>query len=268
MTLPEPLPGLYDAVRTRLGAIMRNPLRIPNFTCAVCTTPISAQYTLCYRCNQDALGARAWSPTRVPVARRVVPLTYAIFGRQSNIDMHRYKKDGLTAKERLASPSYQRVLLLVLGFALTHAECLDRVSQRPVTRLAFVPSLSGRPGIHPLTLVGDALPRQWQRVALEAVPGVPEEERRKVSLDHFILPDPGKVAGQHVVVFEDTWVQGGHAQSAAATILHAGAAEVTIVVIARRLKPDSTQQSAFWKMLEPREYTLEICPVTGSTCPR
>lgn len=269
MTIPEPVSGLYEAVRARLGAIMRNPLRIPNLTCATCTAPIAPQYTLCFRCHMDALGGMtldASGRSALPIARRVVPLAYAVFGQQSNIDMHRYK-DALPEQQRLNSPSFQRVLLLVLGFALMHAGCLDRVSNLPVTRLAFVPSLSGRPGPHPLTTVGAVLPHQWQRVALEPVPGVPEEERRKVSLDHFVLPAPTDVVGQHVAILEDTWVQGGHVQSAAATILRAGAADVTVVVIARRLKPDNRHPPDFWQMLGPREYTLQICPVTGGACP-
>lgn len=259
--LPEPVPGLYEAVRDRLGAIMRNPLRVPNLTCEICTAPIAVQYSRCYRCHRDILGSFA-----VPVARRVVPLTYSIFGQQSNVDMHRYK-EALAEKERLLNPSYQRVLLLVLGFALTHAGCIDRISPMPVTRLAFVPSLSGRRGIHPLNQVGAVLPAQWQRVALEPVPDVPVEARREVSLGHFFLPSPADVAGQHVVILEDTWVQGGHVQSAAATILRAGAAAVTIIVIARRLKSDGTQHQDLWAELDSREYTLQICPVTGSLCP-
>jgi hypothetical protein len=202
----EPVPGLRDAVRARLGAIMRNPLRVPNLTCATCTAPIGAQYTVCYRCYQDALGAQVRDFTgraKLPIARRVVPLTYAVFGQQSNIDMHRYK-DALPEEQRLNNPSFQRVLLLVLGFAATHAGCLDRVSRHPVTRLAFVPSLSGRSGRHPLGLVGAVLPQKWQRVALEAAPDIPEDERRKLSLDHFVLPAPADIVGHHVVVLEDT----------------------------------------------------------------
>jgi hypothetical protein len=56
-------------------------------------------------------------------------------------------------------------------------------------------------------------------------------------------------------------------QSAAATILRAGAAEATVVVIARRLKPDSAHPSDFWQKVGQREYTLEVCPVTGNSCP-
>jgi hypothetical protein len=76
VTIPEPVPGLYEAVRARLGAIMRNPFRIPNLTCSTCTAPIASQYSHCFRCHQDVLGARtldASGRVELPIARRVVP---------------------------------------------------------------------------------------------------------------------------------------------------------------------------------------------------
>ncbi|RCG31336.1 hypothetical protein DQ384_11530 [Sphaerisporangium album] len=72
-----------------------------------------------------------------------------------------------------------------------------------------------------------------------------------------------------MVIFEDTWVQGGHAQSAAATVLMSGAAEVTIVTIARRVRNNqrSPGEEALRNALPTSEYTLDICPVTGRSCP-
>lgn len=95
---------------------MLNPLRIPNVTCDTCTGPIAPQYTRCYRC---AAAARAAS---VPVARRIVPLTYAIAGGQADSDMYR-DKDPMADDQRLRSPSYQRVLLLSSGIRRCHASC-------------------------------------------------------------------------------------------------------------------------------------------------
>ncbi|WP_459801278.1 hypothetical protein [Herbidospora sp. RD11066] len=242
---------------------MRNPIRLPNVTCAVCTVPIEDRYTLCYRCSQDSKGP-------VPVARRVVPLTYAFSGHQSNTDMHHYK-DPMPEWFRPQNPSFQRVQLLLLGFTVTHAGCLDRVGSRPVTRLTSVPSLGGRTGLHPLGGLREVLPKRWRRFDLLPRTGIPAEERRLVRPDHFVLADPSEVAGYHVVVLEDTWVQGGHAQSAAATILQAGAAEVTILVIARRIG-DQAGRSLIERLLSASlrravEYNVDICPVTGGACP-
>lgn len=70
-------------------------------------------------------------------------------------------------------------------------------------------------------------------------------------------------------MLEDTWVQGGHAQSAAAALLLAGAAEVTVVVIARRIRTDmqgSLVEASLRQVLTDREYSVDVCPVTGGGC--
>ena len=241
---------------------MRNPVRVPGVTCAVCTAPIAPQYTHCFRCLQD-------TRSRHPLADRVVPLTYAIFGEQSNIDMHRYKAP-MPEAQRVRTHSYQRVQLLLLAFARTHAACLMKVATRPPTRLATVPSLSGRSWPHPLAMVAEVLPSAWQRTSLHATPGVHESRHRELNPDHFSVPDPASITGRHVVLLEDTWVQGGHAQSAAAALLSAGAVEVSLLLIARRIRPDALSvptESLLQQVLHAREYSLETCPLTGGGCP-
>ncbi|WP_157251947.1 hypothetical protein [Nonomuraea typhae] len=262
MVVPEPIPGFEATVRDRLAAIMLNPWRVPSVTCATCTHPIGAQYEWCYQCNRDQ---REFGTA---IARLVVPLTYSVVGAQSDSDMYRYK-DAMGEHLRAQNPSFQRVLLLALGFSVTHAPCLDRVSTSPVSCLATVPSLSGRAGAHPLNRISSVLPEHWRRVEVAAAPGVPESERRKIRARHFSLPSPRDVAGRHVVVFDDTWVKGGHAQSVAAALRQAGAAEVTVVVIARRIDPRNQLpfvEDVARRVLTPREYTLATCPVTGDRC--
>ncbi|WP_433512669.1 hypothetical protein ACQP2T_54655 [Nonomuraea sp. CA-143628] len=112
-------------------------------------------------------------------------------------------------------------------------------------------------------------PGHWARVELNAAREIPETQRREARSDHFIVPDPAVVAGQRIVVLEDTWVQGGHSQSAAAALLLAGASEVTVVVVARRIRPDfrsSLLEASLQRILTDREYSLDICPITGSGC--
>ncbi|MGP4098164.1 hypothetical protein [Nonomuraea sp. KM90] len=204
----------------------------------------------------------------MPVAGRVVPLSYAIVGTQADRDMYRYK-DPMPEAQRLRNPSYQRLLLLLLGFSRTHASCLDVVAARPVTGVTTVPSLRGRTGTHPLATLAAVLPDRWARLRLEAAPDIPEAQRREARPEHFIVPDPATVAGRHIGVLKDTWVQGGHAQSAAAALLLGGAAEVTIVVIARRIRTDfqrSLVEASLQRILTDREYSVDVCPVTGDGC--
>lgn len=107
------------------------------------------------------------------------------------------------------------------------------------------------------------------RSRLKAAHDVPEAQRRTLRSDHFFVPEPAAVTNRHLVLLEDTWVQGGHAQSAAAALLLAGAFEVTILVIARRIRTDyqpANAEAAFQQILAEREYSLDICPITGAGC--
>ncbi|MEO3799097.1 hypothetical protein [Nonomuraea sp. B1E8] len=182
--------------------------------------------------------------------------------------MYRYKEP-MPDRYRLRNPSYQRLLLLLIGFAEAHAHCLSALAPKPVTGMAVVPSLRGRVGTHPLATLGAVLPGHWEKIDLHAARDVPEAERRQLRPEHFTVPDPAAAAGQHIVVLEDTWVQGGHAQSAASALLLAGASEVTIVVIARRIRPDFGRpelKASLQRIVADREYSLECCPVTGDVC--
>ncbi|MCX4680534.1 hypothetical protein OG413_35565 [Streptomyces sp. NBC_01433] len=199
------------------------------------------------------------------LADRVVPLTYSVDGEQSNLDMHRYK--ALTSdEERFATDAWQRLSLLVTAFGLRHVDCLDAASRQPVSRLTTVPSLRGRPGPHPLDALTAHLPRSWRPAPLIPSLHVPDQVRRTLDPRHFTVADPGGVTGRHVCVLEDTWVRGGHAQSAAAALRAAGAVEVTILPIARRLAPSFAQNRAFIEGTQ-QDYALDHCPVTPGPCP-
>lgn len=116
-------------------------------------------------------------------------------------------------------------------------------------------------------LMNRVFPQALRRIHLAPQSNVPEDHRRKVCRDHFAVADNDGIHGEHVALLEDTWVQGGHAQSAAAALFHAGAAEVTVIPIARRLVSDFPDTSAFLSRRTRREYDLDLCPVTGSDCP-
>jgi hypothetical protein len=263
MTGPDDQKELRALIRDRLGAIMHNPVRQPYATCVVCVAPLSKPtFQTCWECKRHrTLGWR--------LADRVVALTYSLEGQQSNIDMHRYK-ERMSDERRFASDAWQRLSLLVVGFGLWHADCLGRVSKEPVTGVVTVPSLRGRPGPHPLRGLTDYLPRSWRQ--FELMPTVSIDcaaSRRSFDPTHFAVKNPSTVAKRHLVVFEDTWVRGGHAQSAAAALKAAGASEVTVVTIARRLSPGYGPSRRFieTQLLDGREYDVTVCPVTGGACP-
>jgi len=65
---------------------------------------------------------------------------------------------------------------------------------------------------------------------------------------------------------DDTWTSGGHAQSAALALRGAGAARVSLLVIARWISPKYGDNAEFLRKLSKSDYNPELCPWTGSQC--
>lgn len=260
---------LRALVHSSLGPSLRNPVRERYVTCETCSAPLSGPaFRLCQTCA-------AHRREGVPLANRVVPLAYAVLGRRSGVDMRSYKAH-MSEECRLGGEAWRRLSLLVAAFGLWHAACVPAESGQAVTALAAVPSLRGRRGPHPLSGLGHFLPRSWREFELlPADPGPLPTDRRSLSPAHFTVDAPATVTGRHVVVLEDTWVSGGHAQSAAAAIRAAGAAEVTVVAVARLLSPGYPPSAAFIEQRlhgqqgypGPPAYDVDVCPVTGGDCP-
>jgi phosphoribosylpyrophosphate synthetase len=103
-----------------------------------------------------------------------------------------------------------------------------------------------------------------------AVRGLPElarngERPREISRTHFSAV--GLPRGAHVLLVDDTWASGGHAQSAALALREAGAARVSVLVVARWLKHDFAHNETFVRELASREYDPLLCPWTRGQCP-
>jgi orotate phosphoribosyltransferase len=70
-----------------------------------------------------------------------------------------------------------------------------------------------------------------------------------------------------VLLIDDTWTTGGHAQSAVLALRKAGATRVSVLVVARWLKEDYGDNKKFIAELANRDYDPDICPWTGAACP-
>jgi orotate phosphoribosyltransferase len=85
--------------------------------------------------------------------------------------------------------------------------------------------------------------------------------------DHFRAGEPVP-PGAHVLVIDDTWASGGHAQSAVLALRAAGAGRVSVLVVARWLSREHRGTAEFLKELEHTDYDPVICPWTGGDCPQ
>jgi orotate phosphoribosyltransferase len=69
------------------------------------------------------------------------------------------------------------------------------------------------------------------------------------------------------VLIDDTWTSGGHAQSAVLALRGAGAARVSVLVVARWIKEDFAGNKEFLRELAGRDYDPGSCPWTSGKCP-
>jgi hypothetical protein len=131
-----------------------------------------------------------------------------------------------------------------------------------VTHWATVPSLPAQPGEHPLHAIVSRLAPGCE-VTLAAAGEV--DYPRDLDPGHFRAPP--LPAGAHVLLVDDTWARGGHAQSAVLALRAAGAARVSVLVAARWINEDFGGNAAFIRGLAARDYDPAICPWTGAACP-
>ena len=180
---------------------LRPVLRAGEGICEVCHTYVVGDYPLCWQCGRHRARLTA-------TADAVGYIALAVKHEQLARELAVYKGTRLDARER---PRIGLAAVLWMSIS-NHESCLERlagVDSFPV--VTTVPSTSGRP-MHPLTeIVGKLV---------------------KPTRDRFAVSSQ-LVAGQAVLLVDDTWTTGAHAQSAASALRLAGAGPVAILAIGR-----------------------------------
>ncbi len=229
---------------------LRNGVREPMRTCGVCATPVDG-YQLCWRCrgHQRIDG----------LADLVAPLAYAIDGTESAAVLRNYKNDPLRSERERCGSIVGEVLRL--GMSL-HERCFGSAVGQPVSARVVIPSLTSRIGTHPMISIAESLGLMGDVVLR---PALDARCDRVVDDEKFTVD--GAVAGRHVLVLDDVWTTGSNAQSATLTLRRAGAAAVSVMVIARWLNPCHPLSAAFIRERLGEDYNPLACPVTGDRCP-
>lgn len=231
-----------------LCRVVREPLR----TCRTCATPVDG-FDMCWRCRQHQRIAG--------VANVVAPLIYAIPGTDSAALVRNNKNH----PRRIERDRCARAIGVLLSRAVSmHEHCFGAMAGISVSRRAVVPSLTSRPGIHPLLGIAGDRGLVEEPILVAALDALCD---RVVAADKFVAPSPPSVAGRHVLVIDDVWTTGSNAQSAAVTLHRAGAAAVSVLVVARWLDPRNTVTARFIRDRPLPSYDPAVCPVTGSRCP-
>jgi hypothetical protein len=249
----DPVADIERLLVSKAGGYLANVVREPLVTCSVCGTPVDG-YERCYRCYQATY--------TLGTADLVVPLTYGIERTQSGTLLRHYKDDVSAA----ARQQHTLVIFRLLYLAITlHEQCVGKMVGQPVNARVTVPSLNGRGGVHPLTVLGRAMKAVDETLELRPAPGA--TGNRIISGSQFEIVSNRSLKGQHVVVLDDTWTTGSRAQSAALALRGAGASHVSVMVIGRWLSQTFGNNAHFIRTRLQRFYDPRICPVTGGDCP-
>ena len=237
-----------------VGRSLINTVYLPTQTCRRCKgTDVLGPDDVCKGCR---------SYIRPNTADLVGSLIYACSGTDSGRLMRGYK-DGNS------SPDSDAILLLLL-LALSHNGCATKAVGSAFTHWASVPSLQHFDREHPLHRIAHQMPglpaAQIDVQASAAGKAADYNEARRFNAGHYDVVSAIQ-SGSHVLVIEDTWVSGGHAQSAAAALKNAGAEKVSILAIARWLDLDDprTRQISH-DVLESRLYDYTVCPWLNDRC--
>lgn len=242
------LTQLADDLKIEAGSYLVNAIREPSVTCRVCSTPVDG-YELCVPC-------RGHIASTLPLADRVGSMIYAVEpDSQAYRLVYNYKTAG-------AGPSHRRIMNTLLAVGLRgHVICAQRLAGAQSSGWAVVPSTQGR------TVFRD-LVRSISRRADSEVPvhfvGTVGQRVLDPAPWHVELPE---AALDHVVVIDDSWVTGAHAQSVAAELKSAGVAQVSIFTVARVLRPDWGPNGAFIATRMRSPFDWRRCPWTGEDCP-
>lgn len=226
--------------------------------CPMCLGPIHPHYEYCYHCRRAIQGSYSHL-----LPDNISFLTYAGATDQSRLDFYNYKA---ITNQQIPNPGLLRLQALVKDFVDRHAKCMANLAHLPVDLVAVVPS-------------GKTV-RFTENSAINKLLGLTNTHiiqrktaRKDGSRDDGIDPSRYNIVqnltGQHVLLFEDTWVTGANPLSSAVALKQAGAQYVSLIVLGRYIAPANYPIHAQW-LSENRivPYDVNFCPVTRSyQCP-
>lgn len=199
--------------------------------CRICHTTVLGDWDQCYQCNE----ARRRLPT---TASAVAFVALSVKGDQLARELWLYKSD---RAEHVRNRVRLGLASVVWRWLAGHEQCLANaagVAHFPI--VTTVPSTSGRSD-HPLDdLVGQIVGATAKRFRplLRAVDG--DGGGRSFGVERFQIVG-GVDRDLPVLLLDDTWTSGAHAQSAAAVLQAAGSGPVAIACIGRHFNRHPTQ---------------------------
>jgi len=190
--------------------------------CSVCMT-FTHGFDTCYPCGHRQRAADA-----------ILPISYSPHLGQLHAALRGYK-EGWGSSRRFTI----ELAAVLWRFLARHESCLARrtgVDEFPV--VTTVPSSDvERDAAHPLhEIVGRVVGHTVDRFERLLRPTGVEVEKRAVDTRRY--ESTRRLAGESVLLIDDTWTTGASAESAAHTLRAAGAGTIAVVVIGRHIHED------------------------------
>ncbi|MEZ0115435.1 hypothetical protein ABH920_009474 [Catenulispora sp. EB89] len=200
--------------------------------CPVCRTWVygNSPCSPCRR-NQRLLGAGT--------ADLVTPISLSVKGRQLARELRQYKHPHLRdSAEAVAT----RLACVCWRFLAEHESCLADaalIDSQTFDMVTIVPSASGRRGEHPLRRIVATVvaPTRDRYADLLEPTGIAIRDHECVPNRYRTLES---LSGKSVLLVDDTWTTGAHAQCASSVLKAAGAARVVVLVLGRYVNPEFT----------------------------
>jgi len=219
-------------------------------TCRVCHGAVYDDYSICFPCNE------ALRVLGDGVADVVSFVSLAPGGEQFARELYTYKLESVP-------PAIRRVRLIGLAAVLwkwlsIHEGCLGR--QVGVSRfdiVTSVPSTSGR-AIHPLEelisgIVGGTESRYEGLLTIQRT----DLTQREQAPDRYVATRSLK--GTRVLVVDDTWTTGAHAQSASTALKAAGADAVAVVALGRWFSTEYRDNKRWLAHKRSKSWDWQVC---------
>jgi predicted amidophosphoribosyltransferase len=202
--------------------------------CQLCHSGVDPSYALCYQCNS----ARRLDPPEI------VPITLAVERELVHDHLRGYKDD---QSEAAREQKVNRLAALTALWLKGHADCLG-----PFDSVVTVPS-PARDAAHEIVTRVRRL-RKAHAPTLEAAervaPRVPDPARFTITRD---------VAGERVLIFDDTFTSGASVFSAAAALRSAGAVVADVLCVGRYVRRSFPPSAAMLAWLEERPWQDARC---------
>jgi hypothetical protein len=232
----------------RYSNFLIHPLPAGPGICQVCHGTANPGYPTCRPCETTA------TVLGTAVADAVVPISLAVKSEQYTNELWRYKNtDG-------PQQHYFRMGLAAVlwRFLASHEACIATHCAVPgFDAITIVPSASGCQA-HPLrTMVAEMVGATRERYRdLLSPTSIAHTLGRDASTDRYTS---APLWGEAVLVIDDTWTTGGHAQSAAAALKAAGAACVAVVVLGRHLNSTYGDTARHVEQARLRTFSWGLC---------